>query len=28
VDFAQFVDAVRQLQVYWLVLNEAPPSKG
>ena len=26
--FAQFLDAVRQLQVYWLVLNEAPPSKG
>lgn len=28
VDFGQFVEAVRQLQVYWLVLNEAPPSKG
>ena len=25
VDFAQFVDAVSQLQVYWLVLNEPPP---
>ena len=25
VDFAQFVEAVSQLQVYWLVLNEAPP---
>jgi two-component system response regulator len=25
VDFTQFVDAVRQLQVYWLVLNEPPP---
>lgn len=25
VDFTQFVDAVRQLQMYWLVLNEAPP---
>ena len=28
VDFTQFVDAVRQLQVYWLVLNEPPPPKG
>ena len=28
VDFAQFVDAVRQLQVYWLVLNEPPPLRG
>jgi two-component system response regulator len=25
VDFAQFVESVRQLQLYWLVLNEAPP---
>lgn len=25
VDFAQFIDAARQLQLYWLVLNEAPP---
>ena len=24
VDFAQFMDAVRQLGVYWLVLNELP----
>ncbi|WP_020474487.1 response regulator [Zavarzinella formosa] len=28
VDFTQFVDAVRQLQMYWLVLNEAPPRNG
>ena len=25
VDFIQFVDAIRQLGLYWLVLNEAPP---
>jgi two-component system response regulator len=25
VDFGQFVDAVKQLSLYWLVLNEPPP---
>jgi len=25
VDFAKFVDAVRQLGLYWLVINEPPP---
>jgi two-component system response regulator len=25
VDFANFVEATRQLGLYWLVLNEAPP---
>jgi len=28
VDFAQFVDAARQLGLYWLVLNEPPPAGG
>ena len=27
VDFAQFAEAVRQLQMYWLVLNEPPPTR-
>lgn len=26
VDFAQFIEAARQLGLYWLVMNEAPPS--
>jgi two-component system, response regulator len=25
VDFAQFAEAIRQLGLYWLVLNESPP---
>ena len=28
VDFTQFVEAVRQLGLYWLLLNETPPAKG
>jgi CheY-like chemotaxis protein len=28
VDFAQFAEAVRQMQLYWMVLNEAPPVGG
>jgi CheY-like chemotaxis protein len=26
VDFAQFIETARQLGLYWLALNEAPPS--
>jgi CheY-like chemotaxis protein len=25
VDFSQFIEAARQLGLYWLVLNEPPP---
>jgi two-component system response regulator len=28
VDFNEFVEAVRQVGLYWLVLNEAPPAIG
>ena len=28
VDFNEFVEAVRQVGLYWLVLNEAPPLPG
>jgi len=28
VDFLQFAEAIRQLQLYWLVVNEVPPSEG
>jgi two-component system response regulator len=28
VDFAQFIEAIRQLGLYWLILNEPPPSVG
>ncbi len=28
VDFGQFAEAIRQLGLYWLVLNEPPPHRG
>ena len=28
VDFNEFVEAVRQVGLYWLVLNEPPPTRG
>ena len=28
VDFNQFADAVKQVGLYWLILNEAPPKIG
>ena len=28
VDFDQFREAVRQLHLYWLLLNEPPPKPG
>ena len=28
VEFAQFAEAIQQLQMYWLVLNESPPREG
>lgn len=28
VDFTEFLDATRQLGLYWLLLNEAPPQGG
>jgi two-component system, response regulator len=27
VDFSQFAESIEQLQLYWLVMNEAPPLK-
>ena len=28
VDFPQFAEAIRQLKLYWLVINEPPPNRG
>jgi len=28
VDFTQFAEAMRQLGLYWLLLNESPPARG
>lgn len=28
VDFSQFTESIRQLGLYWLVLNEPPPARG
>ncbi len=28
VDFAQFMEAIRQLGIYWLVLNQGPPQNN
>jgi two-component system response regulator len=28
VDFSQFVEAIRQLGLYWLVINETPPIRA
>ncbi len=28
VDFNDFIEAIRQLGLYWLVINEIPPRKG
>ncbi len=27
VDFSRFAEAVRQLELYWLVINQPPPAK-
>jgi two-component system response regulator len=28
VDFTRFAEAIRHLELYWLVLNQGPPKKG
>jgi CheY-like chemotaxis protein len=28
IDFNQFIESVRQLGLYWLILNEPPPARG